>query len=67
MNTSLKPIHEIITKSFLPTLAESIVPDKEKVLYSLLIRDGGLSIPTLIQCAPIHYHQTGEKHASVQL
>ena len=67
MNTSFKPVHENINKSFLPPLAESIVPDEEKVLYSLLIRDGGLSIPTLIQCASIHYHQTGEKHVSVQL
>lgn len=42
MNTHLKRLDEIITESFLSTLMESILPDYERNLYSLQIRDGGI-------------------------
>lgn len=51
MNTHLKRLDEIITESFLSTLMESILPDYERNLYSLQIRDGGIWTPNLQQCA----------------
>ena len=55
MNTYLTPLDEIVTKTFLPILMESIVSDNESGLYLLPIRETALKVPILQDHFLIHY------------
>ena len=50
----LKPLDEVITKKFIPSLLESISTEEERELYSLPIRLGGLGIPIISETASEH-------------
>ena len=47
----LKPLDEIISNNFLPTLLDSIVTYNERSLFQLPVRLGGLGIPILSEIA----------------
>ena len=51
----LKPLDDIISNNFLPTLLDSIVTDNERSLFQLLVRLGGLGIPILSEIAREHF------------
>ena len=45
MNNLRKPIDEIVPKFLLPVIIGETISEKERELYSLRVRSGGLSIP----------------------
>ena len=54
----LKPLDDLITQSFLPTLLDAIVSDLDRNLYSLPTRKGGLGIPILREIANQHFESS---------
>ena len=50
----LKPFGDIISNTFLPTLLDSIVTDKERSLFQLPVRLGGLRMPILSEVPSEH-------------
>ena len=55
----LKPLDDIISNKFVPTLLDSIVTDNERSLFQLPVRLGGLGIPIVSEIvweitAPLH-------------
>ena len=51
IDEDLKPLDEIISNNFLPTLLDSIVTYNERSLFQLPVRLGGLGIPILSEIA----------------
>ena len=47
MHEFIKPVDDEIRLELLPTLLNSIVPEVDRQLYSLLLRHSGLRIPIL--------------------
>ena len=58
MQEYLKPLDNIISNKFIPTLLQSIVNDEERKLYSLPVKNGGLGIPILSEIAESHYENS---------
>ena len=51
----LKPLDNIISNNFLPTLLDSIVTVNERTLFQLPVRLGGLGVPILSEVAREHF------------
>ena len=51
----LKPLDNIISNNFLPTLLDSIVAVNERSLFQLPVRLGGLGVPILSEVAREHF------------
>ena len=51
----LKPLDDIISNTFLPTLLDSIVTDNERSLFQLPVGLGGLGMPILSEVASEHF------------
>ena len=51
MNELMKSVHEIIKNELLPSIIGESITDKEKELYSLPTRLGGLGIPSFAEKA----------------
>ena len=45
MNDLMKPVDEIVQNFLIPAIIVEAISEKEKELYSLLVRSGGLDIP----------------------
>ena len=54
----LKPLDDVISDNFLPTLLDSIVTDNERSLFQLPVRLGGLGIPILSEIAREHFESS---------
>ena len=54
----LKPLDDIISSNFLPTLLDFFVTDNEQSLFQLLVRLGGLGIPILSEVASEHFESS---------
>ena len=54
----LKPLDDIISNKFVPTLLDSIVTDNERSLFQLPVRLGGLGIPILSEIAREHFESS---------
>ena len=51
----IKPVDDVIRLELLPALLNSIVPEADRQLYSLLLRHGGLEIQILPEIAESHF------------
>ena len=54
----LKPLDDIMSNSFLPTLFDCIVTDNERLLLKLPVRLGGLGIPILSEVAREYFESS---------
>ena len=54
----LKPLDDIISNTFLPTLLDSIVADNERSFFQLPVRLGGLGMPILLEVASEHFESS---------
>ena len=54
----LKPLDDIISNTFLPTLLDSIVTDNERSLFQLPVGLGGLGMPILSEVASEHFESS---------
>ena len=55
MKEYLKPLDEMISNTFIPALLQSIITEKDRKIYSLPVRFGGLGIPLLLEIAEQQY------------
>ena len=51
----MKPLDDLITSHFLPTLLNEIISNADRNMYSLPVRKGGLGIPILTEIADDQY------------
>ena len=51
----IKPLDDLITNEFIPTLLQAIITDQDRVLYSFSVKQGDLGIPILSEISEIHY------------
>ena len=59
INEHLKPLDDVISNTFLPTLLDSIVTDNElESLFQLPVRLGGLGIPILSKIVREHFQSS---------
>ena len=56
----LKPLDDIISNKFVPTLLDSIVTDNERSLFQLPPRLGGLGMPILWEVASEHFESSNK-------
>ena len=56
----LKPLDDIISNKFVPTLLDSIVTDNERSLFQLPVRLGGLGMPILCEVASEHFESSNK-------
>ena len=59
----LKPLDDVISNNFLPTLLDSIVTDKERSLFQLPVRLGGLGTPILSEIARENFESSKKSTA----
>ena len=59
----LKPLDDVISNNFLPTLLDSIITDNERSLFQLPVRLGGLGIPILSEIAREHFESSKKSTA----
>ena len=52
----MKPLDDKINDKILPSLLQAIITEKDRKLYSLPLRLGGLAIPILSETATEHYN-----------
>ena len=63
MQEYIKPLDDLITNEFNPTLLQAIITDQDRVLYSLPVKHGDLGIPILSEISEIHYEHSKSKSA----
>ena len=54
----LKPLDDIISNTFLPTLLDSIVTDSERSLFQLPVQLDGLGMPILLEIVSEHFESS---------
>ena len=60
MHEFIKPLDELITNKFIPTMLQSLNSKEERQLFSLPTKNGGLGIPILSEIAEVQHKHSKE-------
>ena len=58
MEEYIKPLGDLITNEFIPTLLQTIITDQDRELHSLPVKHAGLGIPILSEISEIRYEHS---------
>ena len=58
MQEYVKPLDDLMTNEFIPTLLQVIITDQDTVLHSVSVKSGALGIPNLSEISEIHYEHS---------